>query len=117
MKGVIADGCPVTELKIAGKVWKTIIDTGFNSDLELPIELFDIVAIRFRHEGESMLAGDVTIVQEFYEVQIPFDGEMVHAIASFVEGNTILLGTGLLMQYVLHIDFPDGTVSLERRDY
>lgn len=115
MRGVIENGCPTIECKIAGKVWKAVVDTGFNSDLELPSELFDHVVMRFKYEGSSTLAAGVTTTQDYYIVRLPFDGEAAEALATFVETDTILIGTGLLKNYILHIDFPAGTVTLERQ--
>lgn len=115
MNGYIENGCPVVEWKIAGKVWKTVIDTGFNSDLELPIELFEFVVMRFHTEAASTLAAGLSTVQEFYEARVTFDGQTINALATFVETDTILVGTGLLRNYILKIDFPASTVSLERQ--
>ncbi len=112
MTGWIENGSPIIEMNIQGKIWKAVVDTGFNSDLELPRSLFDVVVIRYVSEGYSMLAGGLSTVQEFYQVRVPFDGKLVEALATFVDEETILLGTGLLKEYVLHIDFPAGTVSL-----
>lgn len=112
MTGWIENGSPIIEMNIQGTIWKAVVDTGFNSDLELPRSLFDAVVIRYVSEGYSMLAGGLTTVQEFYQVRVPFDGEVVEALATFVDEETILLGTGLLKEYVLLIDFPAGTVSL-----
>jgi len=38
----------------------------------------------------------------------------VGALVSFVPGNEILVGTRILADYRLEIDFPNGTVSLQR---
>lgn len=112
MTGWIENGSPIIEMNIQGKIWKAVVDTGFNSDLELPRSLFDAVVIRYVSEGYSMLAGGLSTVQEFYQVRVPFDGQVVEALATFVDEETILLGTGLLKEYVLLIDFPAGSVHL-----
>ena len=112
MTGWIENGSPIIEMNIQGKIWKAAVDTGFNSDLELPRSLFDAVVIRYVSEGYSMLAGGLSTVQAFYQVRVPFDGQVVEALATFVDEETILLGTGLLKEYVLLIDFPAGSVHL-----
>jgi hypothetical protein len=38
---------------------------------------------------------------------------MWRAEATFVEGNEILIGTGMLLEYRLSVDFPASIVSLE----
>lgn len=47
-------------------------------------------------------------------VDFPFDERLVLAEATFVNGNEILIGTGMLRDYRLAIDFPLKTVALER---
>ena len=108
------DGVPVVMLTIAGREWPGIIDTGFNSDLELPVALR--AAVRAQHHGRvySTLAGGHEIREEAYLVQFPFDGEIVAAEATFVAGQEILIGTRLLRNHRLEIDFPAKTVRLTR---
>jgi predicted aspartyl protease len=101
-------------LELAGRQWETIIDTGFNGDLELPLELKDLLPARFLGEVKSILAGGQSIVEVAYHVTIQFDGEAVLAEATFVESTKILLGTRLLRRHQLAIDFPARTVRIER---
>jgi hypothetical protein len=60
------------------------------------------------------LAGGQSIEEDVYLVDFPFDGRVVQAEATFVSGNRILLGTRLLREYSLQIDFVSRTVQLER---
>ena len=90
------------------------VDTGFNGDLELPDALRAFVNPQFSGQTESILAGGQTILEDYYEITFSFDGRTVLAEATFVPGNEILVGTGLLEQYRLEIDFLRGTVLLER---
>ena len=54
-------------------------------------------------------------VEEYlYLVDFPFDGRVVQAEATFVSGNRILIGTRLLREYSLQINFVNKTVHLER---
>ena len=49
MRGkVTGEGVPILTLTVAGQDWTTVIDTGFNGDLELPNELRDLVQPRFK---------------------------------------------------------------------
>ncbi len=109
------DGVPLITLEVAGQEWKTIVDTGFNGDLELPAQLFSILPHEYLGRTRSSLAGGGEIEEDSYEVHISFDEEIVRAEVTFAPGDQILLGTNLLREHRLEIDFPAGTVSLERR--
>jgi predicted aspartyl protease len=111
---VTADETPVILLATAGQTRTAIIDTGFNGDLELPEALRAHVNPRPRGYSLSALAGGQSILEQMYLVDFPFDGRIVQAEASFVAGSEILIGTGLLRDYRLEIDFPNGTVQLTR---
>jgi len=111
---VTTDGIPTVSLTVAGKAWPATIDTGFNDDLELPEALRPFVNPRFLAPTEWLLAGDQRIVEDTYEVAFPFDGDTLAAEATFVPGNTILLGTGLMAHDRLTVDFDAGSVLLER---
>jgi predicted aspartyl protease len=110
---VTTDGIPMVSLKVAGKTWPATVDTGFNGDLELPEALRPFVKPRFLAPTEWLLAGDQRIVEDTYEVEFPFDGTTLAVEATFVPGNSILIGTGLMAQYRLTVDFVAGTVLLE----
>jgi hypothetical protein len=47
-------------------------------------------------------------------IDFPFDGHVVAADATFIEDDSILIGTALLRGYRLEIDFVARTVKLER---
>ena len=55
-----------------------------------------------------------TIEEDVYLVEFPFDGQIVQAEATFVLGTQILMGTHLLRDYRLTVDFVGKTVELER---
>jgi predicted aspartyl protease len=115
IQGVVTEsGVPIIELPVAGRQWRTVLDTGFNSDLELPLQLES--ALRAKRKGplRFLLAGGMTTEEIVYVVQFPFDGAVVRADATFVDGEEVLLGTGLLRDYRLEINFPERTVLLER---
>ncbi len=111
---VTSTGEPLVQLPVAGRVWPAIIDTGFNGDLELPEELRPFVNAQFRGQQPWLLASGQTIEEDMYSVDFPFDGTTVFAEASFVAEGTILIGTGMLQQYHLDINFLVKTVLLER---
>jgi hypothetical protein len=61
-----------------------------------------------------LLGGGQSIEEDSYHVEFPFDGQTVVAVATFVPGDGILIGTHLLRNYRLEINFVDQTVLLER---
>jgi len=111
---VTPDGEPTILVPVAGQEWSAVIDTGFNGDLELPEALRPFVNARFRGTVQSLLGGGQQIEETVYLVDFPFDGHVVLADATFVEGQGMLVGTHLMWQYHLDINFPDRTVMLER---
>lgn len=115
IRGHVSDHrVPLTSLDVDGEEWQAIIDTGFNGDLELPDALRDTVNARYTGRISSALAGGQTIDEDAYLVEFPFDGEVVQATATFVDGAEILIGTNLLRQHRLEIRFARRTVQLER---
>jgi predicted aspartyl protease len=112
---VTVDGVPTVSMPVAGTVWTAIVDTGFNGDLELPEALRPHVNARYLTSAEWLLAGGHRTVEDLYEVDFPFEGAVVSAEATFVADDSILIGTGLMAQYRLTIDFVAGSVLLERR--
>jgi len=102
-------------LEVGGSNWPATVDTGFNGDLELPEGLRSFVNARFIAPTEWVLAGGQRRIEDTYEVEFPFDGSVLPAEATFVPGDSILIGTGMMAQYRLTIDFVASTVLLERR--
>ena len=107
---------PFILLPIAGREWKAIIDTGFNGDLELPEALASLIKLRYIGRGTSLLAGNQAIEEDQFLVEVPFEDKTVRGIATFVSGDNILLGTNMLREHVLLIDFPQRTVTLTRTE-
>ena len=115
MQGTVSNrGVPTITLFIAGQKWAATIDTGFNGDLELPETLRSILEPEYVGKVTSSLAGGQTIEEDVYLVEFPFDGNIVQARATFVANGEILIGTHLLREYRLQIDFVRRTVILER---
>jgi predicted aspartyl protease len=112
---VSADGVPTVTLSIAGKDWPAIIDTGFNGDLELPEELRAVLTARYVGRVTSALAGGQHLEEDVYVVEFPFDGDLLRAEVTFVADTHILIGTHLLREYELHIDFVVQSVQLMRK--
>lgn len=113
---VSSDGVPLVFLEIEGRRWQAIVDTGFNGDLELPLELKSLLPCRYIGPVTSLLAGGQRIDEDAFQIRIPFDGKVVRAEATFVTGDGILIGTKLLAQHQLEVDFPARTVVLRRTE-
>ena len=107
-------GVPTIQVWVAGQAWVATVDTGFNGDLELPAALRASVNARYLGTFPFALAGGQTIQEDVYLVEFPFDGEVVRARATFVADNQILIGTRLLRDYRLQVNFVTRTVELER---
>jgi predicted aspartyl protease len=108
------DGVPGVSITVADQVWRATIDTGFNGDLELPEALRPFVISRFVGRTRFLLAAGQSAVEDTFLVNFPFDGETILAEATFTSATEILIGTGMLRQYQLGINFPNRTVSLEK---
>ena len=115
IQGTVSDtGVPTITLSIAEQEWTATIDTGFNGDLELPEALRKALNPQYIGEVIPVLAGGQTIVEELYQVNFLFDGKMIPAEATLVVNSDILVGTHLLQEYRLEIDFVRQTVMLEK---
>ncbi len=113
--GIITDDVvPAIGVQVGDQRWQAIIDTGFNGELELPERLRSRVNAQFVGRGASLLAANQRIEEDIFLVDFPFDGQTVRAQATFVDGDEILIGTGMLRDYRLQIDFPARTVAIEK---
>ena len=108
------DGVPAIDVEVGGERWQAIIDTGFNGELELPERMRRHVNAQFVGRLTSLLAANQQIEEDVYLVDFPFDGQVVRAQATFVNGDETLIGTQLLQDYRLQIDFPAKTVAIEK---
>jgi len=111
---VTEDGVPVISIQVGERQFQAVIDTGFNGELELPESLRSHVDARFVGRVESLLAANQRIEEDIYLVDFPFDDRTLRAQSTFVDGEEILIGTRLLKDYRLEIDFPSQRVSIER---
>ena len=109
---VTDDYVPMIVLECGGQRWPTIIDSGFNGELELPELLRPHVNAQFAGRVTSFLAANQRVEEDVYLVDFTFDGRHVQAQATFVDSAEILLGTGMLRECRLEIDFPKRTVSI-----
>ena len=68
----------------------------------------------FQTQAIVELAAGQETVEDIFIVDFPFDGQIIAADATFVDGSDILIGTALLREYRLDINFVARTVVLER---
>ena len=111
---VTPDGEVVVRISVAGQVWRAVIDPGFNGHVELPEALFRQLRPLFHTQALVELAAGQEIVEDIFIVDFPFDGHIIAADATFVDGADILIGTALLRDYRLDINFVTQSVTLER---
>ena len=111
---VSTDGVPMIILPIASQNWRVTIDTGFNGDLELPESLRNSLNARYVGQVTPALAGGQSIEESVYLVDFPFDGRVMQAEVTFVANHEILIGTHLLREHRLLVNFVSQTVELER---
>jgi predicted aspartyl protease len=113
--GIITeDGVPAIEVEAGGEWWQAIIDTGFNGELELPERLRLHVNAQFVGRLTSLLAANQRVEEDVCLVDFYFDGDWVRVQATFVDGDEILIGTRMLQDYRLRIDFPARAMAVER---
>lgn len=80
----------------------------------MPETLRNVLNPQYIGRVTSVLAGGQTIEEELYLVNFLFDGKIVPAEVTFVLDNEILIGTRLLREYCLQIDFVRQIVVLEK---
>ena len=115
IKGAVThEGEPIVPIPIGGKLWNVIIDTGFNGFLELPQSLSDHFNKKSIGSYTTVLAGGLQIEEHLYAIRFPFEGKIIDAEVAFAPVDTILIGTRLLNDYHLDINFVEKTVLLER---
>jgi predicted aspartyl protease len=101
-------------LPVGGRLWPAVVDTGFNGALELPEALQSVLPHRFAGHVRSALAAGRFVWEDSYRVEFPFDGESIRVMATFSACEEILLGTRILRDHEILIDFPNRRLTLVR---
>lgn len=107
-------GTPLIPLRLAGRDWMAIVDTGFNGGLELPAVLAGVLDAESFGNVESRLAAGIVVTEEVFLVELDFDGRREFTPATFAAVSHVLIGTRLMRRHRLELDFPARTVRLER---
>ena len=91
----------------------TWIDTAFDGHLVFPRELINTLGLESLAETEAVLADGSTVALETFLCFVDWFGSRMPLQVVANEGRFPLLGTGLLEQRVLRIDYKKGELSLE----
>lgn len=91
----------------------TWIDTAFDGHLVFPRELIETLGLESLAETEAVLADGSTVTLETFLCFVDWFGERLPLQVIANEGRFPLLGTGLLEDRVLHIDYVAKELSLE----
>ena len=102
---------------VAAFRFEAVLDTGFEGGLQLPAaresRLQAILGKAYREMIYQLADG--SIIRSFsYLLDIDLGGETIRVETIFLDGDEILLGVDALRDYRLVIDFPAGTVALDR---
>ena len=89
------------------------IDTAFNGHLVFPLVLIRELALDGLVETEAVLADGSSVVLDTFVCYVEWFGSRVPLAVVANEGRFPLLGTGLLEQRVLHVNYVNKTLSLD----
>ena len=116
MKGFFLDGKPKIELTVIGlddriKI-PALIDTGFDGALMLSLPAALQIGLRLSNMVQVELA-DGSIKQEFvFEAKVLLDGETIPVDVLLTSSDENLVGTALLQNQSLRIDFKSQVITL-----
>ncbi len=107
-KGTVNENCEATvEIKfINGTIAEFLIDTGFSGSLCVPAKYLDDLGLKVSSQAAIYGVGNHTEVFDVAEAEVIWCGEKLAEIAVYVnEGEDFLLGTALLENKELYINF------------
>jgi clan AA aspartic protease len=91
----------------------TWIDTAFNGYLVFPLELIEKLGLQKEAETDAILADGTLVTLASYACFVEWFGKLVKAQVIANDGKLPLLGTELMRQTVLVVDYKALTVSLD----
>jgi clan AA aspartic protease len=89
------------------------IDSAFDGHLVFPHELIERLQLESLVETEAILADGSKVTLETFVCFVDWFGKRLPLQVIANQGRFPLLGTGLLAQRVLHIDYTKQTLSLD----
>lgn len=84
-----------------------VLDTGFTGYICLPIEAIELMRLPFMYELPAKLADDSKVTLPMYEATVLWNGEE-RDVRVLATGRRPLLGTAMLENYELMIQFVEG---------
>jgi predicted aspartyl protease len=111
---VAADGRPLISIDVAGHAFEAVVDTGYEGGLQLPDHWLPVLSPPPLRQVTFVFADGHTDTQSTYRVRVTLDGDSFDVETYFAAGDEVLIGTDILHHYRLTIDFPAGSVLLER---
>ncbi len=114
MRGYIDSyGQPKVNLAINGLTMDAIIDTGFDSDLCLPIQLAIQLGLRLKEIATVELADGTRKRELVFTGSVKFGDELKDARIMLTESEDALIGIRMLSGHILKIDFIRKEIEIE----
>ncbi len=112
-------GSPIVEIRLLGRKAQTtiegILDTGFDGYLCLPIIVAVPLGLELIDVADSELA-DGTVVEDepVFAGQVEWGDKILDVEILLTRTTEALIGTALLRDTEVHLDFTSGTVIIEK---
>lgn len=107
---------PILEITVIGEDSQVkvpaLIDTGFDGYLSLPIPVAMSLGLKLIDSALIVLADGSTKTELLFRATVSIGGEKRQARTFLTSGETALIGTQLLKDFTLSIDFPQRKLSL-----
>jgi clan AA aspartic protease len=112
ISGIVTDRHAIVSLTfrlVNGTIFpiEFVIDTGFTDHLCLPLEAVNLLGLPFLYNLPANLADNSSVFLPVYQAIILWDG-MERDVRVFATGRRPLLGTALLNEQKLMIEFTEG---------
>lgn len=89
------------------------IDTAFDGHLVFPLPLIEELELESLADTEAILADGSTVTLETFLCYLEWFGTLVALQVIANEGKLPLLGTGLLENHILHVDYVNKQLTLD----
>ena len=109
-----AGGLPTVPVTVGATTVDAVVDTGFDGHLQLPDTLAGATPRVFYRVERFVFPDGSWADFEVYVIGVEFDGGDVITRAVYTPSSESLIGHRFLTDYRLTIDYPAGTVPLDR---
>lgn len=107
---------PILEITVTGEDSQVeipaLIDTGFDGYLSLPIPVAMSLGLKLIDSALITLADGSKKTELLFTTKVSLEGKESRARTFLTAGETALIGTQLLKDFTLSIDFPQKKISL-----